>query len=359
MYKRPIWIILSCIAVLITIFMSSCSTGYPLGIKDKPIKKAINYLYGAQSPDGSIGSYSDTAWSIMALSASGNNPEAFEPPSPVDYLSQNNDQLIESFNFTADLARNILAIIAAGKNPESFGNGNMVVPEGDYISALIALHDGQQFGAIESLNEDFWAILALVAAGYTQEDEIISTTASYIIENQGPDLGWSWATPNNEWYYDSDPDNTAAAIMALVRAGVRSDNPLIKNAIEYLKTTQGDAGGFVSYGLENTGSTAWVMAALSIVGEDPSAWVKNGYSPVNYLLSMQDEDGSFSFASPLPEGYLAMPEKTTADSIVALLGCGYPVHSSCTANWWLWIILVMLIASMITFLSLNARKRWK
>jgi hypothetical protein len=65
MYKRSIWIIFSCIAVLITIFLSSCSTGYPLGIKDKPIKKAINYMYGAQSPDGSIGSYSDTAWSVM------------------------------------------------------------------------------------------------------------------------------------------------------------------------------------------------------------------------------------------------------------------------------------------------------
>lgn len=359
MSRLKLSLTLASLVLSMSLAVVSCSTSYPLKGTDKPVNKALAYLAEAQASDGSIGSYSDTAWVVMALSASGNNPADFGSPSPVDFLRQNNQQLIDSYNITADLARNVLAIISAGQSPFSFGEGNAVVPDGDYIDALKKLHDGMQFGQPDSINEDFWAISALIAAGISPEDEIISTTVEYILDNQGPDKGWSWATPYNEWYMESDPDNTAAAVMALVNAGLNPDDEPVAGALEAMKSMQGENGGFVSYGVENSSSTSWVISAVAMAGKDPLALGSDDADALSYLLGMQDEDGHFRFAHPLPEGFLAMPEKTTAESIVALMGCGYPVSSPGSGNWWLWPILVLLITSMIAFLYINNRRRSK
>ncbi|MFA5451395.1 MAG: prenyltransferase/squalene oxidase repeat-containing protein [Dehalococcoidales bacterium] len=359
MYARKTRLISICLILTISLVLSSCSSGYPFKGTDKPIKKALSYLSEMQATDGSIGSYSDTAWAVMALAACGKNPARFGSPSPIDFLKQNNHQLLDSYNITADLARNVLAIVASGQSPRSFGEGNNVVPGGDFIDALVKLHDGTQFGEKDSINEDFWALIALIGAGYSPDDEIITATTSYLLENQGDDNGWSWAIPHNEWYYESDPDNTAAAIMALIKAGINPNDERIQKALAAIETMQGVNGGYVSYGVENTSSTAWVMSALATLDITASLNGEDDANPVTYILSMQSEDGSFMFASPLPEGYLAMPEKTTADSIIALAGCGYPVERTSNNSWWLWLILTVLIASMITFLYINTRRRWK
>ncbi|MFA7178833.1 MAG: prenyltransferase/squalene oxidase repeat-containing protein [Dehalococcoidales bacterium] len=359
MSRRKLSLTLSSLILSISLTVTSCSTNYPLKGTDETISKALEYLAEAQASDGSIGSYSDTGWAVMALSAAGKDPAHFGSSSPVEFLRQNNHQLLDSYNITADLARNVLAIISAGQSPFSFGEGNAAVPDGDYIDALTKLHDGQQFGQPDSINEDFWAINALIAAGFSPEDEIISTTVEYILENRGPDKGWSWATPYNEWYMESDPDNTAAAVMALVNAGLNPDDEPVAGALEAIKGMQGDNGGFVSYGVENSSSTSWAISAFAMAGKDPFALGNDNADALSYLHGMQDEDGHFRFAHPLPEGFLAMPEKTTAESIVALMGCGYPVSSPSSGNLWLWPILIMLVLSMIAFLYTNNRRRSK
>lgn len=172
MYARKTRLISICLILTISLVLSSCSSGYPFKGTDKPIKKALSYLSEMQATDGSIGSYSDTAWAVMALAACGKNPARFGSPSPIDFLKQNNHQLLDSYNITADLARNVLAIVASGQSPRSFGEGNNVVPGGDFIDALVKLHDGTQFGEKDSINEDFWALIALIGAGYSPDDEI-------------------------------------------------------------------------------------------------------------------------------------------------------------------------------------------
>ena len=342
-----------------SLILSACSSSSSLATSDSVIEKGADYLITSYSADGSIGSYSDTAWAIMGLVAAGKYNEGFSSPSPIDHLRDNESQMIDSFNLPADLARNTLAIIAAGESPFNFGKENELIPEGNYVQALKNLHDGQQFGPAESINEDFWAVIALIAAGVSPDDEIIKTTTSYIIDCQGNDYGWSWASPDNEWYYESDPDNTAAAIIALVNAGMSSSDEPVQNALDYLKSTQGPNGGFMSYGVENTGSTTWVVSALNILGEDLSSWDNNGATPSNFLINVQNPDGSFSFASPMPEGYLAMSEYNTAAAIIALTGNSYPVVQPQGTKWWLWAGLIIIIVSMVIFLCLNTKRRWK
>ncbi len=356
-YIFKLGLIISSLAILFTTTPVS-SYSFPLAGSDNKIKSALQFLESAQNTDGSIGSYGDTAWSIMAISASGKNPDEFGNNSPVRYLENSSDKLAGAYNLSADLSRNILAIVAAGEDPYSFGAGNEVVPSGDYISALLETFDGNQFGVKESINEDCWAIIALVAAGYDPDDEIIQSTASYIKSNQGPDKGWSWVIPEDENYFESDPDNTAAVIMALAAAGADAEDSYISDGIEFLKNAQGESGGFSSYGVENTGSTAWTVKALNTVGIKATDWDKPGGNPVDALLNNQQENGSFAFATPLPEGYMPMPEQMTANSIVALLGESYPVfYAGPDNNLWLWFSLAIIIIAMVLFLwYFNRRK---
>jgi iron complex transport system substrate-binding protein len=248
------------------------ASGFPLNSTDPIITNSVEYLESIQSIDGSIGSYSDTAWAIMAIAATGANPDTWGKASAVSYLSNNASQLENSYNLTADLARNILAIVASGKDPYSFGAENTIVPKADYVLALSETYDGRQFGVADSINEDCWAIMALISAGYSVNDEMIQNAAAYIRENQVPDGGWSWATPSNEMFYESQADDTAAAIMALVAAGEDLDTPAIQKGLQYLKQSQNESGGFSAYGVENSSSTAWVICALSSLGFDLDEW---------------------------------------------------------------------------------------
>ena len=313
------------------------ASGFPLSISDNSIQKGLDYLESIQQPEGSVGTYSDTGWVVMALAAAGKNPASWGNGKIMDYLKSDVGQLNESYNLPADLARDILAIIAAGQDPRNFGTGNAVVPSGDYVSALVDTFDGNQFGITDSLNEDCWAVIALTSAGYSADDSLIQTTLSYIKANQGEDQGWSWATPMNDYYFASDADNTAAAILALANAGEDVDSQYMTSALEYLRGVQMQSGGFSAYGVENTGSTAWSLACLNAVGEDISNWAKSGGGPSDFLISMQSSDGSFAFAIPLPEGYMPMSEKMTADCIIALTGNTYPVRLPVQTSVWIWV----------------------
>ena len=343
------------ISVLLVFTLSSASLVYATGTffkHDHPvIKNGIEYFERVQQQDGSIGSYNDTAWCTIAIAASGIEPGSFGNPSLVEYLQTSQPILEESFNLPADLALSILAIVAGGEDPHNFGTGNSAVPEGDYISALLNTHDGTQFGVSDSINEDVWAVIALLHSGYPVDDPVIVSTVDFILGNQGEDGGWSWATPFNDWYSDSTPDDTAGAIMALSAAGHNTKDQFIKNALKFLESTQSEQGGFSYLGVTNTSSTAWAVSALVTLGLNPDEWNAVNGNPVDYLVSMQSPDGSFRFADPLPQGYMAMPEKMTADAIIALMGNNYMVSPPVSTNTViLWVALGALIVVMIGFL---------
>ncbi len=282
---------------------------YPLTAGDTQITKALNYLRGEQQADGRIAAFATSAWAVMAIAAAGEDPHAWTAggASIVDYLRDNANHL--DSNKATDWERSILSIVAAGENPRNFGGI-------DYVSTLLGFYDGTQMGDNTMLNDDFWGILALVAIG--ESPAIIQNMKTFIIGSQNADGGWGWTIGGN-----SDADNTAAAVSALVAAGESPSSQAITNALNYLKAQQQNNGGFVSEGTTNAAVDSWVINAITNVGQNPvgDEWRKSGNNPIGHLLSLQDTDGAFKWTASLSSN----PEWMTAYAIPALLGKPYPV----------------------------------
>jgi len=284
---------------------------YPYGPSDKVIVDARNYLKSAQQPDGSIGGFAVSAWAVMAIASLGEDPHEWKidgGPSIVDYLKANADQL--DLSKATDVERYILAMTAAGENPRNIDGT-------DYVAILEGLYDGTQIGDPDLLNDDFWGVIALVSAGKPHDSSIIQNTVAFIKDNQNSDYGWSWAVGGS-----SDVDDTAAAIMALIAAKEPADSSVIVNAFSYIKSKQMDNGGFESWGSTNPGTDSWAIDAIVAAGQNPTSeyWTKNGNTPVDDLLSFQNDDGSFTWPGSNP-----MPELGTSYAIPALLGKPYPI----------------------------------
>ncbi|OGY45103.1 MAG: hypothetical protein A2729_05450 [Candidatus Buchananbacteria bacterium RIFCSPHIGHO2_01_FULL_39_14] len=251
---------------------------------------AVNYLK-SQSPD---------AWITMALAAAGEtniNP---------DHLKQING------NLATDYAKAILALASVNENSETFGNVN-------YISQLKTYFADNQFGSPTLLNDDFWSILALASVNQKNINEV-SAAKDFILANQNPDGGFSYAVSG-----ESDTNDTAAAVMALVEAGLAPTHQAITNALDYLKIAQNADGGF-GYQAGNdsdSGSDAWVISAIIKVNQDPNRWLKEGKNPVEHLLTLQDPDGGFWWVKP---GTSEWNNKTmTAFAVIAISGKTFPV----------------------------------
>jgi hypothetical protein len=286
---------------------------YPLKADDTRILDALAYLRQAQKSDGSIGDFVPSCWAVMAVAAAGQDPDTWTKGnnSVVTYLEKKAASNVEASKAT-DVERLILSIVAAEKNPRSFGGTN-------YIQILLSLYDGVQMGDITLLNDDFWAILALEPAG--EDPEVISKIKENIIRNQNSDGGWSWAAGG-----ESDADNTAAALSALIKAGVAKDDQVIVAALVYLKTQQQGNGGFISEGSTNSAVDAWVIRSLRDTGQNPvgTDWAIGEKNPISHLLSLQDTDGAFKWTSSTK----SRPEWMTAYAITALLGAEWPEDKS-------------------------------
>ena len=282
---------------------------YPLQSTDIQITRALNYLSQAQDPDGKIGGFSVDAWVVMAIAAAGQDPDTWTAGgnSIVDYLRDNAGVNLDA-NKATDWERSILAIVAAGKNPRSFGGIN-------YVDTLLAFYDGTQIGDDTLLNDDFWGILALVAIGESQT--IIQASKDFIISNQNSDDGWGWTVGG-----DSDADNTAAAVSALIAAGVSPSSQTISNALNYLKSQQQNNGGFVSEGVTNSAVDAWVINAIADAGQSPveDEWKESGNNPIGHLLSLQDTAGFFNYTASVE----SQPVWMTAYAVIALMGKSWP-----------------------------------
>jgi hypothetical protein len=295
--------------LLITPVMANGS--YPYSATDTEVASALDYLSSLQDSTGEISDFATSAWAVMAIAAAGEDPNDWKDgsnPSIVDYLEAN----AASASSAGDYSRMLLAIAAAGQDPTDFG-------ERDFVSLLESEYDGTQIGNASYLNDDFWGVMALVAAGEDPATStIIQDSLAYILANQSAtDGGWSWGVGQ-----DSDVDDTAAAIMALIAAGQSASSTAISDALDYLATMQMDNGGFDSWGSSNSATDAWGIMALATAGEDPTDWDSGlGNDPVDDLLSFQNGDGSFDWTEETPSPQVLM----TAYAIPALLGVPYPV----------------------------------
>lgn len=261
-------------------------------ISTAEISEAVSYLQ-SQPQD---------AWTTMALAASG------QVGVPIDHLTS------VSGTTATDYAKTILALAAVGENPATFGNL-------DYIAKLKTYHADNQMGDSGLLNDDIWSILALASVGQVDSTEAVAAK-NFILANQNVDGGWGYAIG-----VASDTNDTAAAIMALVEAGVSPSDSVITNAVNYLATAQNDDGGFgYQPGSDSdSGSDSWVISALYKIGQQPTSWSAGdeNKTPIDHLESLQDVDGGFWWVT---EGMSEWNNKAmTPYAVIALSEKSYPV----------------------------------
>ena len=273
---------------------------YPYEPTDTVIVSALDFLQSQQSKDGSIGGFAVSSWAAMAISAAGEDPHDWGDL--VEYLQNNIDHIDEKK--ATDWERHALAVVACNENPDNFGGI-------DFVKRIMSFYDREQIGNSADLYDDFFGIIALVACGVDKDSPVIQTIRVYIKGQQYENGGWG------------DVDSTAAAVMSLIISGEYNDSDCIKEALSFIKSTQTDHGGFQSWGTTNTASTAWAINAIVAAGQDPtsSEWKHDGNSPVDFLISLQQENGVFNWSKDQNMN----PVWMTSYVIPALLGKPYPI----------------------------------
>ena len=291
------------------------------------VSDALDYLNSVQSSSGEIESFETSCWVVMAVVAAGEDPGAGRwvgsgDASLVDYLIANTDQLNSSD--ALEVSYFLLSMAAAGVDPTGVGGV-------DYVALLKGLVVNGQIGDETLLTDDFWGVLALVSAGESVGSAQIQNSIAFVKANQNPDGGWSSAIGG-----PSDVDDSAAALMALMCAGEYDYSPVVLDGLQYLLDVQYSTGGFscdepqlvwvegarTYNNFPNAVSGSLAMSAIVAVGRHPAQWPVAGPSVVDHLLSLQNDDGSFSYKSNEVGSDLAL---TTSLAVVALCYDSYPV----------------------------------
>jgi len=284
---------------------------FPLSATDERIRKSLEWLKTIQNDDGGFAnpeensSISATAWAVMAIVAAGDNPhEWVRSKSPIEFIKERLKDELDKMG-AEDYARIILALVYADEDPRNFAGIDLVSRLKSYMK------ENGQIG--DFTYKTIWGIIALASVG-----ENVSMSAEWLKSQQNADGGFSWSVGE-----ESDFDDTAAAIQALIAAGEPKDSEVIKKALDYLKTGQNDDGGMRYFGnsASNAASDSWTIQALVAAGINPAEWVKNNKSVVDHLLSLQTEEGYFKYT----KYQTSNPGYMTVSAIMALLGEPHPI----------------------------------
>jgi hypothetical protein len=284
------------------------------------VAAAASWLQSQQAADGGFPGFSGesdagaTADAIIALAAAGNAGETVDLTKAVEFLNQN--ALVYAQTGPGQAAKLVLAITAAGGDPTNVQNVNplsIVEVSSKSGSGMIG------FGPFDHA----LGVLALVATG----TDVPATTIDVFRTSQIDD--GSWAFDGSTAAGSGDTNTTAVAIQALVAAG-QGDDPIVAKALEYLKTTQTDSGGFPYQPGQtpkgDANSTAIVVQALIAAGEDPAsaAW-KNA---AGALAAFQNPSGAFRYTDDEPDDNLF----ATLQAIPAIAGQPYPIKADTGAT---------------------------
>ena len=280
--------------VLLLALITGAGAGFPLNTSDEEVAEALDYLHSCQRETGGFAEADretnpgTSFYATMAIVAAGEDPEEWtvNGTSAADYWTSGEAKS----DGTAEIARMVTLIVALGEDPRDFAGTDYLAQVQERMGA-----DGH-FG--DHTYTHYWGMFALAAAG-----ENTSLSAEWLKSQQNDDGGFGW-TPGVE----SDPDDTAASIMALNAAGDPADSATVRDALAYLDGVQMDDGGFNFGGTStsNVASDAWVIQALTTAGEDPESWETNGTSVVGHLLSLRTDEGWFRWTEGITDNPLSL-----------------------------------------------------
>jgi ECF-type riboflavin transporter, S component/Prenyltransferase and squalene oxidase repeat len=251
---------------------------------------ALRYLGRAQNADGGFGAAPDqsssqliTGWAALGLEAAGRNPLDVKRSgrTPIDFMRTNAREL----NDTGELERTILALRGAGVDPRKFAGRDLVAE---------LLRRRRSDGSFEALsNLTAFGVLALRSAGRPASSVPVAAAARWLAAHQNDDGGFSISGKGASFV-----DETGAALQALAEAG-RRGGKAARRASGFLRRAQADDGGYgQSQGYRsNAQSTAWAVQGIVATGGDPASFKRHGArSPVAYLASLQQGDGSYRYS---------------------------------------------------------------
>lgn len=322
--KRAVRILICIILALFINMTGLCGPGsLKAEVDSRAIRSAaVSYLQQVQNMDGGfparLGEQSSRAvsdWVLMALAVSRSNTASSTDDcieAALHFAAENAQDL----STTTDYARALIALSAAGAGDVSGGP--------DLAAKIASLQqDSGQFalpGEEGFMNTHMWSVLALYTAGADMPEP--NKAREWLIQRQNSDGGFGWYEG-----IDSDVDDTAVAVQALLVLGEKADHSdVLKKALAYIKSCQVDDGGFCSGWTgrkSNLSSSSWAVMAIRAAGEDPDSmeWSVNGTSGIDYISSLQSKEGYFYW---MPET-LSAPVNTTAYAVLALSGQYFPL----------------------------------
>lgn len=280
------------------------------------IAREISYLATAQNSDGGFGGAKGqtsselySAWAAMGLAAAGRDPLSLRRGghTVLDAIRRQ----AASLQGAGDLERTILALRACGVSVH-------VLPGGDPVARLLRTRAAD--GSFEHLgNLTAFGIFALRAAGYPATSQTVRRAGSWLARQQDSDGGFGFATKGG----GSDVDDTAAALQALIDAGVRTGS-VPARAVAFLVRAQNLDGGYPQElgGESNAQSSAIAIQALTAAERDVNAVRRQGSrSPLEYVESLLAPDGSVRYSRTGSQ----TPVWVTAQALTAIAGKPFPI----------------------------------
>jgi energy-coupling factor transport system substrate-specific component len=285
------------------------------------IARELSFLAGAQNADGGFGGARgqssnelDSAWVAMGLAAAGRDPLSVRRAGHTVVDSIRGEAA--TLQGAGDLERTILGLHASGVAADS-------LPGVDLLGKLLS--DRAADGSFEHLvNITSFAVFALRAAGRSAHDPLVKAAGRWIAAQENHDGGFGFSGHSASGAGGaSDVDDTAAALQALIDAGVRS-GPTVKHALAFLIAAQNPDGGYPQErgGESNAQSTSWAVQGLIAAGRNPGAIRRHGSrSPVAYLETLLAPNGSVRYSRTSAQ----TPVWVTAQALTALAGVTFPV----------------------------------
>ena len=137
--------------------------------------------------------------------------------------------------------------------------------------------------------------IAKILQQHPQYRHVLDRCIDYLRSEQEPDGSWFGRWGTNYIY------GTWSVLVALAEVGIKSDDPTVQKAIDWLKNKQRIDGGWGEdnlsyhdqsfsgeYAVSTSFQTAWALLGLMAAGEAESPEVLAG---INYLLNTQQSDG--------------------------------------------------------------------
>ena len=239
-------------------------------------------------------------WTVIGLARSGADiPEVYFENyyHTVEKYIKDSGGVLHDKKYT-EYSRVILALTAIGKDPTDVAGYNPLMMLGDFEKTIW-----------QGINGSIWALIALDCGNYeipnNTNANIQATRDMYIkniLDNQNADGGW--ALTGNV----SDVDVTAMTLMALSK--YQDDEPVktaIENALSFISRIQNENGGFSSWEIENSESSAQMIVALCELGiplDDPR-FVKNGNTILDCMLEYYEKGKGFKHTMDGEENQMA------------------------------------------------------